>query len=65
MCHTSGRRNLLDPEHCLVVLLAGLIYHTGTQYMDFFEVVSASFDLSIYFILVHAELPSCIVVTLS
>ena len=33
-CHAWGRRRLLNPEH-LVVLLAGPISHTSTQYTDF------------------------------
>ena len=40
---------LLNPEH-LVVLLAGPISHTSTQYMDFVEIFNISLDLStIYF----------------
>ena len=31
-----GRWRLLNPEH-LVVLLAGLISHTSTQYIDFVD----------------------------
>ena len=33
-CHTWGRRRLLNLEH-LVVLLAGPISYTNTQYIDF------------------------------
>ena len=48
-CHAGGRRGLLNPEH-LVVLLAGPISHTSTQYMDFVEIFNISLDLSpIYF----------------
>ena len=36
-CHALGRRHLLNPDH-LVVLLAGPISHTSTQYMDFVEI---------------------------
>ena len=35
-CHAWGRRRLLNPEH-LVVLLAGPIPHTSTQYIDFVD----------------------------
>ena len=35
-CHTLGRRRLLNLEH-LVVLLAGPIFHTSTQYIDFVD----------------------------
>ena len=47
------------------MLLAGLISHTSTQYIDFVEILNISLDLStIYFAhLVGAELPLCIVVT--
>ena len=36
---------LLNPEH-LVVLLAGPISHTSTQYMDFVKIINISLDLS-------------------
>ena len=35
-CHAWDRRRLLSPEH-LVVLLAGPIFHTSTQYIDFVD----------------------------
>ena len=35
-CYAWGRRRLLNPEH-LVVLLAGPISHTSTQYIDFVD----------------------------
>ena len=35
-CHAGGRRRVLNPEH-LVVLLAGPIFHTSTQYIDFVD----------------------------
>ena len=35
-CHAWGRRRLLNPER-LVVLLAGPISHTGTQYTGFVD----------------------------
>ena len=35
-CHGWGRRCLLNPEH-LVMLLAGPISHTSTQYIDFVD----------------------------
>ena len=39
----------MGPKH-LVVLLAGPISHTGTQLMDFVEILKISLDLStIYF----------------
>ena len=45
----GGRWHLLNPEH-LVVLLAGPISHSSTQYMDFGEIFNISLDLStIYF----------------
>ena len=43
-CHASGRRRLLNPEH-LVVLLAGPISHTSTQYTDL-SIFYISMDLS-------------------
>ena len=47
--HVSGRRRLLNPEH-MIVLLAGPISHTSSQYMDFVEIFNTSLDLSsIYF----------------
>ena len=66
MGHARGRRHLLNPEH-LVVLLAGLISHTSTQYIDFvdfftFHWIRLPFIL---LILVGTELPLCLVVTLS
>ena len=72
-CHARSRWRLLNPEH-LVVLLAGPISHTSTQYIDFVEILNISLDLpTIYFvhfvgillILVSVELPLCVVVTLS
>ena len=49
------------------MLLAGPISHTSTQYRDFVEVFNVSLIclLFILLILVGAELPLCIVVTLS
>ena len=49
------------------MLSAGPISHTSTQYMDFIEICNISLDLStIYFAnFSGAELPLCIVVTLS
>ena len=44
-CHASGRRRLLNPEH-LVVLLAGPISHTSTQYIDFVDFLH--FNGSVY-----------------
>ena len=48
-CHVRGRQRLLNPEHT-VVLLAGPISHTNTQYMDFVEIFNIVLDLStVYF----------------
>ena len=44
-CHARGRRPLLNPEH-LVVLLAGPISHTSTQYIDFVDFLH--FNGSVY-----------------
>ena len=43
--HALGRRHLLSPEH-LLLLLAGPISHTSTQFMDFVEILNISMDLS-------------------
>ena len=48
-CHASGRRRLLNTEH-LVVLLAGPISHTSTQYMDFVDIFNISLDFSSVYI---------------
>ena len=65
-CHAWGRRRLFNPEH-LVVLLAGPISHTSTQYILILSIFYISMDLSTnyLFILVGVELPLCVVVTLS
>ena len=58
---------LLNLEH-LVVLLAGPISHTSTQYIDFvnfFLIFHWICLTSILLILVGVELPLCVVVTLS
>ena len=48
-CHAWGRQCFLNLEH-LVVLLAGPISHTSTQYMDFVEIFNVWLDLStVYF----------------
>ena len=49
------------------MLLAGPIYHTSTQYIDFVEIFNILLDLSLFIvlILVGVELPFCIVVMLS
>ena len=44
-CHARGRRRILNPEH-LVVLLAGPISHTSTQYTDFVDFLH--FNGSVY-----------------
>ena len=53
-------------EH-LVVLLAGPISHTSTQYIDFVDFLhfNGSVHQLFLLILVGVELPSCVVVTLS
>ena len=44
-CHAWGRQRLLGPE-CLVMLLAGPISHTSTQYVDFVDFLH--FNGSVY-----------------
>ena len=44
-CHARGRRRLLDPE-LLVVLLAGPVSHTSTQYKNFVGIFNISPNLS-------------------
>ena len=47
--HAWGRRRLLNLEH-LVAILAGPVFHTCTQYIDFVDIFNISLDLStIYF----------------
>ena len=47
--YAQCKRRLLNPEH-LVVLLTGPTSHTGTQYIDYVEILKISLDLStIYF----------------
>ena len=64
-CHASGRRRLLNLES-LVVLLAGPVSHTSTEYMDFVGIsnISLIYLLFILLILVGVELPLCMIVTL-
>ena len=59
------RRPILNPEH-LVVLLAGPISHTSTQYIDFVDFLTFH-CICLPFILLNlvgVELPLCVVVTL-
>ena len=42
--HEADDAYSINPEH-LVVLMAGPISHTSTQYMDFVEVFNTSLDL--------------------
>ena len=60
------QRTLTHPEH-LVVLLAGPISHTSTQYIDFVDFFMFHWIClpSILLILVGVELPLCVAVTLS
>ena len=50
-----------------MILLAGPVSHTSTQYKDFVEIFNISLDFSTIFLLtlVGIELPLCIGVTLS
>ena len=59
--HAWGRRCLLNPEH-LVVLLAGPISHTSTQYIDFADFFIFHWIClpSILLILVGVKLPLCV-----
>ena len=49
------------------ILLAGPIFHTGTQYMDFIEIFKKQWICLLFILLILAdiELLLCIVVTLS